>query len=49
MHVIYQYKLSYVIFNSIEVYEDPVSRTKKISYRVVEFQEKRIFCTVTQE
>ena len=33
----FQYKLLYTISNNIEVYEEPVSRTKKIPHRAVEF------------
>ena len=33
-----QYKLSYIISNNIEVYEEPVPQTKKIPNPAVEFE-----------
>ena len=33
-----QYKLLYTISNNIEVYEEPVPRTKKIHYCAVKFE-----------
>ena len=38
LHLWCQYKLLYTILNNIEVYEEPVPRTKKIPYYVVEFK-----------
>ena len=37
---IWQYKLLYTISNNIEVYEDPVTRTKKISHCALKFGAK---------
>ena len=34
----YQYKLSNIISNNIEVYEEPGPRTNKISHREVKFE-----------
>ena len=33
-----QYKLLYIIWNNIEVYEEPVSRNKKILHHAVKFE-----------
>ena len=46
-----QYKLFYTILNHIEVYEDPVPRTKKISHDAFKFEvgENRIVYKVCSD
>ena len=46
-----QYKLFYTILNRIEVYEDPVPRTKKISHDAFKFEvgENRIVYKVCSD
>ena len=39
---LHHYKLSYTVLNNIEVYEDPVPRTKKITHLAVKIEASEV-------